>query len=196
MACSRVKFTVIFLCKICSKEKYMKRFFFTKHCWKADKQSFVFLKCSRWRLNWKEKNKRVRNIMKRRESGLVMKNVGNTEWTWRGNGSFRVRQAIVCLFKSKEVERNGSPSECKKQILRMRFKIDKSFVQPPLSPPLLPPSQPKEHNCITEFRRALIVTWGIRSQGMKYSKEKYIDEVERTKMNLRVVVEIRKEGVK
>jgi hypothetical protein len=31
---------------------------------------------------------------------------------------------------------------------------------------------------------------------MKYSKEKYIDEVERTKMNLRVVVEIRKEGVK
>jgi hypothetical protein len=31
---------------------------------------------------------------------------------------------------------------------------------------------------------------------MKYSKEKYIDEVERAKMNLRVVVEIRKEGVK
>ena len=88
----------------------------------------------------------------------MMKNVGNTEWTRRGNGSFRVRQAIVCLFKSKEFERNGSPSVCKKQILRMRFKIDKSFVQPPLSPPLLPLSQPKEHNCIIEFRRALIVT--------------------------------------
>jgi hypothetical protein len=31
---------------------------------------------------------------------------------------------------------------------------------------------------------------------MKYRKEKYIDKVERAKMNLRVVVEIRKEGVK
>jgi hypothetical protein len=63
-----------------------------------------------------------------------MKNVGNAEWTRRGNGSFRVRQAIVCLFKSKEFERNGSPSVCKKQILRIRFKIDKSFVQPPPAP--------------------------------------------------------------
>jgi len=31
---------------------------------------------------------------------------------------------------------------------------------------------------------------------MKYSKEKYMDEAKRAKMNLRVAVEIRKEGVK
>jgi hypothetical protein len=61
-------------------------------------------------------------------------------------------------IEKQDVERNGSLSACKKQILRMRFKIDKSFVQPPLSPPHHPPSQPKEHNCIIEFRRALTIT--------------------------------------